>query len=58
MNCEYQETGTVQETLRTDATQSIGTEEPPVHQRIVRKIPGVRMGWIDPAESGEKLSCL
>ena len=38
-----------------DSTQSIGAEEKPVDQRIVGKIPRMRMRGIDAAECGEKL---
>ena len=54
-SCEYHGTGTIQEICAPTPRSPSGPRKRPVHQRIVGKIPGVRMGRIDPAEGGEEL---
>ena len=42
--------------LATASGQTVRAEKTSGHDRIIRKIPGVRMRWIDPAERGEELA--
>ena len=44
--------------LGADTAQTVGSEQAAVDQRIVGKIPGVRMGRVDSAEGGKKLATL
>src|SRR6266567_4877449 len=44
--------------LRSDTAQPIRAEQAAMDQRVIRKIPNVRMLWIQPAEGGEELATL
>jgi len=44
--------------LGADTTQSVGSSKRPFHERIIGKIPGVRMRRIDAAEGDEELTAL